>query len=101
MVTRCANLLGHVVSNVDLLVVQQHPVDGLDGRLGSFRGVIVNVAITLGESSFVCCDLAREDITEGSEGVMESLRQQVRKTKLRKGQLANLLPCCQSVRQGS
>ena len=98
---RCTDLLGHVVSNVDLLVIQQHTIDGLDSRLGSLGAVIVNEAITLGASALVCRDLARKNVTEGGEGVMKSLGYRVRPNKPHEGKPADLLPCCQSVRQGS
>lgn len=71
---RRTDLLGHVVSNVDLLVIQQHTIDGFDSRLSSLGAVIVNVAVTPGASAFVCCNLARENIAEGSEGIVKSLR---------------------------
>ena len=70
---RGTDLLGHVVPDVNLLVVQQHTVDGLDSGLCSLGGVVVNETVTLGASAFVCCDLAREYITEGGESVMKSL----------------------------
>ena len=67
------------MSNEDLLVIQQHTVDGFDGGLGRLGGVIVNEAITLGASAFIGCDLAGENVTEGSEGIVKSLRCGVRR----------------------
>jgi len=62
-----------VVSNEDLLIIEQHTIDGLDGRLGRLGTVIVNEAVTLRASSLICCDLTRKNVTEGSEGIMKSL----------------------------
>ena len=73
-----ADLLGHVVSNVDLLVVQQHTVDSLDCRLGSLSTVIVDEAVTLGASALICCDLARKNVTERGKGIVKSLGHKVR-----------------------
>ena len=73
----CADLLRDMVSNKDLLVVQQHTIDGLDSRLGGFSAVIVDEPIALRAPTFVCCDLARENVTESSEGVVKSLGQEV------------------------
>jgi len=75
---RCTDLLGHMVSNVDLLVIQQHTIDGLDSRLSRLGAVIVNEAVTLGASALVCRDLARKNVTEGGEGIMKSLGYRVR-----------------------
>jgi hypothetical protein len=89
------------MSNIDLLVVQQHTVDGLDSRLGSLGAVIVDKAITLGASALVCCDLARKDVTEGGKSVMKSLGCKVRPNKSHGRHIGDLLPCCRSARQGS
>ena len=99
---RCTDLLGHVVSNEDLLIIEQHTIDGLDGRLGRLGAVIVNEAVTLRASSLICCDLARKNVTEGSEGIMKSLRhERVRRTGHRRDEFADSLPCCRSARRGS
>jgi len=64
------------MANVDLLVIQQHTIDGFDSRLCSFGAVIVNEAVTLGASALVCRDLARKNVTESGEGIMKSLGMQ-------------------------
>jgi hypothetical protein len=90
-----------VVSNEDLLVVQQHTIDGLDSGLGSLSTVVVNEAITLRATTFVGRDLAGKDVAECSKGIMESLSRKVRMIESPKGQVGEVLPCCRSVRQGS
>ncbi len=47
-----------MVADVDLLVVEQHAVDGLDGTLGSLSSFVVDEAIALGSALIVGCDLA-------------------------------------------
>jgi hypothetical protein len=42
-----ANLARDVVTDVYLLVVQQHAVDSFDGGIGSFGSLIMNKAIAL------------------------------------------------------
>lgn len=73
------------MSNVDLLVIQQHTIDGLDSRLGRLGAVIVNETVTLGASALVCCDLARKNVTEGSKSIMKSLKCKVRPNKSHEG----------------
>jgi len=68
-----AVLLGDVVTNVDLLLVQEHTVDVLDGRRSSLIGLVVNETIALGVSVLILSNLAAEDVAEGSKGVVESL----------------------------
>ena len=67
------HLLRNVVSNIDLLIVQKHTVDGLDGSLGSFSSLVVNEAIALGTTLLVGSNLARKNVTESSEGIVEGL----------------------------
>ena len=91
-----------MVSNEDLLIIEQHTIDGLDGRLGRLGAVIVNEAITLRAPSLICCDLARKNVTEGSECIMKSLGcERVRRTGHTWDKFGGSLPCCQSARQGS
>ena len=68
-----AVLLGDVVADEDLLVVQQHTVNVLDGVVGSLGGLVVDETVTLGVGELILSDLAAENVTEGSEGVVESL----------------------------
>jgi hypothetical protein len=70
---RLTNLLGDVVADVHLLVVQQHAVDSLNGSLGGLAGLIVHEAVTTRAALLVGGDLAREHIAEGDKGVVESL----------------------------
>lgn len=68
-----ANLLGDVVTNKDLLVVEEHTIDRLDGVLGSLSGFIVDEAITLGVALLIDGDLARENIAKRDERIVERL----------------------------
>lgn len=61
------------MADVDLLVVQQHAVDGLDGGVGGLSGLVVNETVALGASVLVGGDLAGENVSEGSKRVVESL----------------------------
>jgi hypothetical protein len=45
----------------------------LDGIVSSFFSFIVHKAITLGVATFIDSDLARQDVTESREGIVESL----------------------------
>ncbi len=67
-----AILLGNMVSNVDLLLVQKHAVNALDGIVGSLCSLVVDKAVAFGVSVLVLSDLTAEDIPKGSEGVVES-----------------------------
>jgi hypothetical protein len=62
-----------VVSNVDLLVVEEHTIDGLDSALCGLRGFIVDKTISLGAAVFIHGNLARQNVSERREGVVESL----------------------------
>lgn len=64
------------MSDEDLSVVEQHAVDGLDGSVGSLSGLVVDETVTSGSSSIVDGDLAGEDVSEGGEGVVESLKEE-------------------------
>ena len=61
------------MADVDLLVVQQHAVDSLDGSLGGLSGLVVNETVALGPAMLVGGDLAREDVAESGESVVEGL----------------------------
>ena len=61
------------MSNVDLFVVQQHSIDSLDSSLRSLRRLIVNEPIAFGPALLVDSDLAGQDITESSKGIVKSL----------------------------
>lgn len=66
-------LLGDMVADVDLLFVQKHAIDVLDGLLSSLVGLIMNKSVTLGVTVLVLGHLAAQNVAEGSKGVMESL----------------------------
>ena len=61
------------MADVDLLVVQQHAVDSLDGSLRGLGGLVVDEAVALGAAVLIGGYLARQHVTEGGEGVVESL----------------------------
>ena len=63
-----------MVTNVNLLIVQKHTIDSLDGSLGSLSGLIVDETVSLGAAMLVGSDLARQDITEGGKGIVEGLQ---------------------------
>jgi hypothetical protein len=67
------NLLGDVVTNEDLLVVEEHAIDRLDGVLGSLRSLVVDEAVTLGVALLIDSDLAGENITKCDERIVERL----------------------------
>ena len=67
-----------MVADVDLLVVQQHAVDGLDSVLSSLGGLVVHETIALGTPMLIGSDLAGEDVAEGGKGVVEGLQLRAR-----------------------
>ena len=58
------------MADVNLLVVQKHTVDGLDRGFSRLGGLVVNETIALRAAVLICGDLARQHVTERSEGVM-------------------------------
>lgn len=96
-----------MVSDEDLPVVEQHAVDGLDGSIGSLGGLVVDETVTSGSSSVVDGDLAGEDVSEGGEGVVESLKKErgsrVSEEEREDGTSSSrgYIPCCQFPRRGS
>jgi hypothetical protein len=68
-----AVLLGDVVSDKDLLLVQKHAVDALDSSVGSLGGLVVNETVTLGVTVLILGDLAGKNVAESGEGVVKSL----------------------------
>jgi hypothetical protein len=66
-------LLADVVTDKHLLVVQQHAVDGLDGSISGFTGLVVDETVTTRVAVLINGDLAGKDVTESSESVVESL----------------------------
>jgi len=66
-------LAGDMVADVDLLVVEQHAVDGLDSVVGSLAGFVVHEAVALGVALLIGGDFAGQDISESGEGVVKGL----------------------------
>ena len=62
-----------VVADVDLFVVQQHAINTLDGSLSRIGGFVMNETIALRATMLVSGNLARQDIPEGGESIMEGL----------------------------
>ena len=62
------------MTNIDLLVVEKHTVDGFDGSVSRLSCLVVNEAIALGTTLLIGGDFAREDVAEGSKSVVKSLR---------------------------
>jgi hypothetical protein len=68
------DLTRDMVADIDFLVVQKHAIDGLDSAFSSFCGFVVDKTVALGATVFIGGNLARENVAESGEGVMESLR---------------------------
>lgn len=68
-----AILLGDMVADVNLLLVQQHAIDVLDGLRSGLVSLVVHETVSLGVSVLVLSDLAAENVAESGEGVMQSL----------------------------
>jgi len=66
-------LLSDVVADEDLLVVEQHTVDGGDSGVGGVTSRVVDEGESTGLSSLVGSDLAGENVTESGKGVVKSL----------------------------
>ena len=66
------------MADVDLLVVQQHAVDGLDSILSSLGSLVVHETIALGTPMLIGGDLARENVAKGGKGVVEGLQLRAR-----------------------
>merc|ERR1719427_1196403 len=66
-------LAGHKPPHKDLLLVEQHAVDLLDGVHGGLLRLKMNEAIAFGATVGVLGNLAAEDVPEGREGVVHRL----------------------------
>ena len=62
-----------MVTDIDLLVVEQHAIDCLDGSLGGLCGLVVNEPIALRTTLLVGSDLAGKNGSKSGESIMESL----------------------------
>jgi hypothetical protein len=56
-----------VMTNKNLLIIQQHAIDGLDRIFSSLGGLVVNESVASGPVVFVRGDLARKHVSEGSQ----------------------------------
>lgn len=70
------------MSDKDLSVVEEHAVDGLDGSISGLGSLVVDESVTSRGSGVVDGDLAREDVSEGGEGVVESLEASERNARV-------------------
>jgi hypothetical protein len=61
------------MSDVNLLLVEKHAVNVLDGLGSSLIGLVVNETVSLGVTVLILSDLAAQDVTKGSKGVVKSL----------------------------
>jgi len=62
-----------VRSDIHFLVIEQHAIDGLDSIISGLASLVVDETIALGAAMLVGRDFAREHVSEGGEGVVESL----------------------------
>jgi hypothetical protein len=61
------------MSDINLLIIEEHAVHCLDGTVSSLSGLVMNEAIALGAPMFVRSNFARQHIAKGSESIVESL----------------------------
>jgi len=65
--------LAFELADVDNLLLEHFAVDLLDGSLSSLLGLVVDETVALGAAFIVVGDLAREDVAEGTESIVEHL----------------------------
>lgn len=68
------NLARNVVTNIDLLIVQQHAIDGLDRVFGSLGSFIVDKTIAFRAAVLIGSDFAGQDITESRKSIVQGLQ---------------------------
>jgi hypothetical protein len=82
------------MSDVDLLVVEKHTVDSLDGAFGGLGGLIMDEAVPFRSAVFIRGDFAGKNIAERGKGVVKSLspdrQQEVTRHKQRKRTLLSI-----------
>ncbi|KAF5134446.1 hypothetical protein E5D57_005080 [Metarhizium anisopliae] len=66
-------LLRDVVTDVDLLLVEKHAINVLDGLVSSLVRLVMDKTIALGVAVLVLGNLAAQNVAKGSKGIMESL----------------------------
>ena len=59
--------------NVNLLVVQQHAVYGLDGGFRGLGGLVVHIAVATGATVLVSGNLAGQNVAKSGEGIVKGL----------------------------
>jgi len=64
------------MTHVDLLIIEQHTVDGLDGGLGRFGRLVVNITIATRTTLIIGSDFAGENVAKRRESVVKSLERQ-------------------------
>lgn len=62
-----------MVADVDLLVVQKHAVDSLDGSFSGLGGLVMDETVALGSTLVIGGDLAGQNVPEGGERIVQSL----------------------------
>lgn len=56
-----------VMTNKNLLIIQQHAIDGLDRIFGSLGSLVVNESVDSGLVMFVSSNFSRKHVSEGSQ----------------------------------
>jgi hypothetical protein len=56
-----------VMTNKNLLIIQQHAIDGLDRIFGSLSSLVVNESVDSGPVVFVSSNFSRKHVSEGSQ----------------------------------
>ena len=74
------HLAGDMMPNKDLLVIEQHAIDSLDGGFGSLASFIVDKSIATRSAILVGRDFAGKNIAERSKRVVESLASCMRRS---------------------
>jgi len=72
-VAKVSDLSGDEWTDVNFLVNDEHAIDTANGLVSSSLSFEVNETETLGVSVFISVDLARQNVTKSTEGVIESL----------------------------
>ena len=62
-----------VVADVDLLIVQKHTVDSLNGGLGRLSSLVVDKAVSLGAAVLISGNLAGQNVAKSGEGIVKGL----------------------------
>lgn len=68
-----AVLLGDVVADIDLLLIEKHAIDVLDSLLSSLIRLVVDKTIALGGAGLILGNLAGQNVAKGGKGIVKSL----------------------------